>query len=312
MFAIIRWTHLKAKCSLASIAIALAATWGIWGGQFNHGQMNVIVMSGLLCFWDPELPKASTWRTIGLVYASTAKIITAYPLLYFARTFRRDRRSWLKPAAIGAVVFAVLSLPSILTMSPPGISSLLAGWRAVAGSAVQGFGPEFARGRMNQGLPVLIGRLWDFRSMSDATEEIGVLLFGTVIALWWFRAAKRLTPAEAWSGWVAWICVVGPLAWSHNFVLALPLLALSIDRVWASGRRDLLVWVALGLFFTGPLTFNLARGIGALLGNETSLIAYSDFIEHMSIKSIGLLVSAQAFLTARSGHFRAATPVVRR
>ncbi len=293
MYSAFYWIVKRLRCSPASVAIALVFTWGIWGGQFNHGQINVPVLAGLLWCWDPELPTKSKTRSIGLLLASTTKITSIFSMLYFFK----DRKAWLRVLVLGIPVFLLMALPSLINYEPPRIYNLLNTWKEVAQSAVTGFGPEFARGRMNQGLPVLFGRVFGFRSLSDLPEQIGLVIVSIAVFFWWKRASKPLSPQETWAGWVAWICIVGPLSWYHNFVLALPLLAMALDRTWRSGRRELFALTLLGLFCTGPLTFNLARAVSSILyGNQDLLNEYSMYIEHMSIKSIGLLICTAAFL----------------
>jgi hypothetical protein len=155
------------------------------------------------------------------------------------------------------------------------------------------------RGRSNQGLPVVVGRIVDIHSVSDRVDLMAFVVISILIGLWWNRVSKRLTPEESWAGWVAWICVIDPLSWSRNFVLALPLLALSVDRAWRSGRRDLMALVTLGLVFTGPLTINTGRSIAWSPESKALLMKVFWWMEMAGIKSLGLLVCAAGFLLSR-------------
>jgi hypothetical protein len=201
-------------------------------------------------------------------------------------------------------MLGVLGAPALLSFPAPRLSNLLIDWHRVATSAIRGFGPLFARGRQNQGLPVLIGRVTGFESLSDFPEQLGVVLFGVCLAWWWRRASVGLKDAERWAGWVALVCLVGPLSWQHNFVMALPFLALSLQAAWDARRKDALALVALGLVCTGLLTWNTAIHLGALFGVGDRLTPISDFIEHLSIKSWGVLICAAGLLRARGQALR--------
>jgi hypothetical protein len=165
-------------------------------------------------------------------------------------------------------------------------------WREVAASGVTTFGAGFVRGRVNQGLPVLIGRWIDKEWASDMPEILGFFMFGALIAWLWMKATRWLTDEQAWAGWVAWICVLHPLSWSHNFVFALPLCAFALDAAWKRGSRAQIFLAFMGLFITGLLTVNTTKAIRGLFDKIPEPEPIGTFFELLSARSWGVLLLA--------------------
>jgi hypothetical protein len=332
MIASFAWVVARLKASPWAAFAALAATWGIWGSQFNHGQVGIPMLAGFLWLWHKDLPYLCRWRAANLALVSSIKIASVYPLLFFAgplaaaigaRSGRRAGRGergargesldpaaslgpWLRAAGIAVALAAALSLPSLWTGGGPG--PLWRDWMAVA-RAEPTFNPAFERGRTNQGLPAAVARLVDPAAPHDRVEVFAALALGALIAVAWTRASRRLSAEESWAGWVAAFCVVHPLSWSRNFVLALPLLAVALDRGWRAwrpgrgageGARILPFALALAAALcAGPLTVNT----GQQLGSE-ALASVLLALEHAGIKSIGVLLAAGAIYLARDSGVR--------
>ncbi len=303
MWASFYWIIRKLSCSVGHLALVLILTWGIWMNHFNYGQINTLTLAGLLWLWHPHLSVQPLWRRVGLIWVSTIKITSVFVFLHF----KKDR-SWLYPFAISILVFLLLSLPALINSPPPRFLNLLCDWSAIAGSGLKGFGPEVIRGRLNQGLPVLFGRLckfWNVNPMSNLPELLGLLIVATSLGIWWKRVSRILSPIASWCGWIAWLCLINPLSWSHNFVLGFPLMVLAFQTAWQARRPGPMILVSCGLICVGLLSSNTARSIGEFFNQGETFVPWVYGIECLSIKSLGLLMCGHGLLLS----VRAMTPV---
>ena len=269
--------------------IAVFGFWGIWAVHAMDGQINLVLLAGVLWAWESDTVFA---RVTAIVLLST-KIFTGFALIaWFLRDIRRSKGGLSLQAAVWAVaVFVVFSFPAVLSQNVSRASSgsrvekLSTSWWDAAASGGTQFEGEKIRGRGNQGFPALILRAMAVPARETRWDLVlfAVTAFAASGAFVW--ASTWVTAEESVGLALGLMVVAHPLAWFHLYVFAFPLTVLALERAWDSRKWQIVTCAFLGAFLLAAISRKTLGVFGARL-------------ELFSIKAWGVLFLAYALVQA--------------
>ncbi|MEO5970917.1 MAG: hypothetical protein ABIQ95_13395, partial [Bdellovibrionia bacterium] len=156
-------------------------------------------------------------------------------------------------------------------------------WMEAATSGGALLTAEQIRGRFNPGLTSLMLRFLHV-PINQPLADVGVAIALVILlGLIWKRASRRMSPPEAWLGWLALAPVIHPLPWWHLFVFSFPLAVVSLDRALREWRHNQSFGVAAMAFL----------GVGLICASTEKLLGPPGlFLEMACAKSWGVLICA--------------------
>lgn len=275
-----------------AIVATVLSFWFLISYHALAGQVMLPLLA--LILWSVRKGREPRWENqTGMERFESAFLVIALSMKIFSFvSLFAVLKSLLNRRVIGftLLLLCVLSLPTLLVTKGFNPFWMIHEWIETAGSGGHEWGDSIVRGRYNQGLPAALLRWVGVDSRQTEADLAAFVLFACLFGGAWAFLSRRFSFQERFSGWLGLGVAIHPLAWFHSFVWAIPLCAVTLDRVFKRRERVPQIISLMAIACTCWITrVTLGRTVGSAL-------------ELASIKAIGVCLFLVALVVSHLKH----------